>query len=242
MLAWKTCLKRLLMVASSNGPSLAATRASSISCSRTGSYCEAPLSVCRAPMRCATSARLERRLSSWRLSSSMSARRLWIFSSMVHPSPVVAPLRNADYGYGQFVKDQQGYRHQREVERVARGCENGRAHQAYDDGPAAVLHQRLVPQQADAGEEEAEHRHLEHDAEDAHQHEQGGDVAPDGEEALRLAPQEGEQHREGERQHHVVGESHAGGERQRGEEDERHRVTPLLLVEPRRHEAPHLPQ
>src|SRR5690554_2982618 len=118
MLAWKICLKRLLMVASSNGPSLAATSASSISCSRTGSYCEAPLSVCRAPMRRATSARLESNCSSWRFSSSMSARRLWIFSSMVHPSPVDPSLRNADYDYRQLVQHEQGHGHQRQVEGV----------------------------------------------------------------------------------------------------------------------------
>src|SRR5690606_36001722 len=134
MLAWKICLKRLLTVPASKGPRLAATSASSISCSRTGSYCEAPSSVCSAPISAAASARRDSSSSRRRFSSSISARRLRIFSSIVHPIGQRAPLGEPDDHHGQLEEHQQRDRHEGEVEGVAGGGDERRRHQPADDG------------------------------------------------------------------------------------------------------------
>src|SRR5690606_11471738 len=235
MLAWNTCLKSDLTVASSKGPRFAATSASSISCSRTGSYCDMPAAVCRAPISAATLARSERSSRMRRFSSSIRARRLRMLSGIPDST-----LAEPDHEDGDLEEDDERHRHQGEVERVAGGCDHDGEGRAADDGPAAARDEALACDHAHAGEQEPEHRHLEHEAEHAHEHEDRRDVAADRQEPDGLAPQEPEQEGEGEGQYDEVGERRAQGEREGREEDEGHGVAALLGVEAGRHERPHL--
>src|SRR5690606_29254635 len=114
MLAWKICLNRALSVASSNGPVLARTKASSICCSRTGSYWDIPRAVCSAPISAAIVARWESSSMMLRLRSSMRARRLWIFCDMTNST-----LADAHDQDGQLEQHDEGYPDEREVERIS---------------------------------------------------------------------------------------------------------------------------
>src|SRR5690606_6214437 len=143
MLAWKICLNRAFRVASSNGPALAATNASSICCSRTGSYCDMPLAVCSLPISAATDARSESSSRMLRFSSSMRARRLWSFCDMTNTT--LADPHDQD---GELEQHDEGHTDQREVEGVPSGGDDGCQREADDDGPAPVLPEELVAQQA----------------------------------------------------------------------------------------------
>src|SRR5690554_4742114 len=160
MLAWKTCLKRLFTVASSKGPLLAATSMSSICCSRTGSYCEAPAAVCSFPTSAASVARSESSSSSLRFRSSIRARRLRTFSGIPDTT-----LAETDHDHGHLEQGDQRDRDQGEVERVTGRRYDCRQRQSADDRPTAAPDQAGVGDESDACEQEAEHRHLEHQPE-----------------------------------------------------------------------------
>src|SRR5438309_434093 len=158
------------------------------------------------------------------------------------PSGLVLLAEDPGAENAQFVTEQHRHGHQRQVERIAGGRDDGGDDHVQDDGVAAVLGEELVVDDADHGEEGQHKRQLENDPESQDERHDQAELLIHHQHRLDVRAGAVDEELERGRQDDEVAERRPSEEEERGGEHEGKDGATLAPIESRSDERPDLPE